>query len=318
MILAGLTVARDDAPDAARADVHWRTLRYDALPSAVAGGAGTAGIEAVKRSDGIHILHHVARDEVPACSFDVSPDGRRLLCHARRDVSDRDLVSLFGEHILRTILTRRGLLSFHGACLAGPRGAIVVMGDKGRGKSTLSAALAGAGWQLLADDLTRVGPVGGVWHGFAGLRATKLLPAAAQGLGLDHARLQPRWDDPQSRDSDARDHKRVILPERELTADERQARIAALFVLAPRCPRAARAAHRPLPRHEAVAALARHVTRDPVQPNRIPRAIQDALGTVLAAVPVIRLILPDDMAALPDAVATIDALVGAMPQDPPA
>ncbi len=61
------------------------------------------------------------------------------------------------EHFVLDILFPRliadaGELVVHGALVARGEDAICLLGDSGLGKSTLSAALRGAGWRLLGDD----------------------------------------------------------------------------------------------------------------------------------------------------------------------
>ena len=44
----------------------------------------------------------------------------------------------------------------HGAAAADERGALLIVAESGRGKSTAAAAALRAGWRLLSDDLTLV------------------------------------------------------------------------------------------------------------------------------------------------------------------
>lgn len=50
----------------------------------------------------------------------------------------------------------RGAMACHGAAVAGPGGAIVILGQSAMGKSSLAAALMQRGCRLLADDLTSI------------------------------------------------------------------------------------------------------------------------------------------------------------------
>lgn len=67
--------------------------------------------------------------------------------------ADRSAVLLFllGS-ALTALLHQRGLLVLHGSALAGPKGAVLLAGASGRGKSTITAALADRGYPVLCDD----------------------------------------------------------------------------------------------------------------------------------------------------------------------
>jgi len=54
------------------------------------------------------------------------------------------------------LLLQRGVMPLHGNALAGSRGAAVLTGSVGAGKSTLSLALLQRGHRLLADDISAV------------------------------------------------------------------------------------------------------------------------------------------------------------------
>jgi len=53
---------------------------------------------------------------------------------------------------------RRGLLVLHGALVAQPAGAVLLVGPTGAGKSTAAVAALDRGWELHSDDLVVVGP----------------------------------------------------------------------------------------------------------------------------------------------------------------
>jgi hypothetical protein len=240
------------------------------------------------------------------CRFVVGAAGRSVESWAVPDVSDRDLLALFGEHILRTVLVRRGLVSFHAAALAGGDGAVLVMGDKGMGKSTLSSALQQRGWSCVADDLARVAEdEAGAWRTFAGLRDTKLLADSIAALGLAPAALPPRWDDSGGGGGD----KRLLAPVDGAAFDARALRLTGLLVLAPRARDAL--SHRIVSPVEAVRALLAHATGDPLAPGAPPPPpVQRAIGALVRRLPVIELALPDRLEALGASAEAVEALVG--------
>ena len=79
-------------------------------------------------------------------------DGARIDVHPLPDVDERVWrLSLFGP-VLGLALIQRGLLVLHGGAVAGPHGAVVVLGPGGSGKSTLTGELCRQGGALLTDD----------------------------------------------------------------------------------------------------------------------------------------------------------------------
>lgn len=90
--------------------------------------------------------------------FMVSSDGSHVRWFSHADPSPT-LTHLLLDHVLPRALTRQGKAVLHGSGLVSPRyGCFVVVGDSGRGKSTLAAALVGLGYRFLADDCVVVTP----------------------------------------------------------------------------------------------------------------------------------------------------------------
>jgi hypothetical protein len=130
----------------------------------------------------------VAEDPVPralqapaatAREFDASEDlflyrgGRRsarfLVRHGETIVFERNprwQADLFEHHLLypvmAAVLRQRRLLVLHASCAVGERGAVLVAGEPGAGKSTTVARLVAEGFQLHSDDVSalRVVPQG--------------------------------------------------------------------------------------------------------------------------------------------------------------
>jgi hypothetical protein len=98
------------------------------------------------------------------------------------------------EHVLTllaNLLERDQFVLVHGASLAGPRGAVLITGDKGKGKTTVLLSLVRRpGFSFMANDRTLLGPGvgGGVacrgWHEAVGIRieTLKRLPHYADRL----------------------------------------------------------------------------------------------------------------------------------------
>lgn len=92
--------------------------------------------------------------------------------------------------VLAILLHRRGNLVLHASAVAIDGRAAIIAGNKGEGKSTLTAALCGRGHAFLADDVVAVAFEGGEPRVLAGFPQIKLWPeAAAASFGDDPERL---------------------------------------------------------------------------------------------------------------------------------
>tara|TARA_B100002051_G_C16723603_1_gene633952 strand:- start:1034 stop:2020 length:987 start_codon:yes stop_codon:yes gene_type:complete len=133
-------------------------------------------------------------------AFSVNLDGTEILCEPAESVSD-DLIAfpLLGP-ILFEALRRQGHFVLHASAVALGGQAVVLMADKGTGKSTSAAALLNAGGKLLADDLVAFTPDGEVLSGFgqvklsdAALEAHRPQKSVARGdvhAAIDKKRVQ--------------------------------------------------------------------------------------------------------------------------------
>jgi hypothetical protein len=308
LILNGLRIATGGGDEAAAADILWRTDRVDSLPAEPGAGDPVAIVRGERTGSGIATDHIFGYDGRVRCRFRIDPDGSAIGCRAVPEVSDRDLFSLFAEPVMRTILVRRGLLSFHAAALARNGRAILIMADKGAGKSTLSWALQSQGWQLLADDLARVEAVDGQWSVFPGHRQTKLTPAAARAFGHSADAMPVRFDDPGPAASAALFDKRVIDSAEVLDDPGAAVPLAALFFLTARDPSAAAPRIERLPPPAAVRHLLEHATPDPLGIGPpVPPALQRAVGGLATQVKAVALTLPDRFDLLADSAAALAA-----------
>ena len=312
LILNGLRVSTAHGEGAAEpADLLWRTRRIGALPAEPGAGDPIAIVrEEAIRSGGAatdHIFGHGGRVR---CSFRIGPDGGEVTCRATADVSDRDLFSVFAEPVMRTILFRRGLPSFHAAALARNGRAILIMGDKGAGKSTLSWALQERGWELLADDLARVDSAAGRWSVYPGHRQTKLTPAAARAFGHSAEAMPARFDDPGPAEYAALYDKRVIEPAAALADASAAVPIASLCFLLARDPSATAARIERLPVLATVRYLLEHATPAPLGRDVAhPPWLQRAVGGLASRVDSVSLTLPDRFDRLDEAARALEPLV---------
>ncbi len=309
LILNGLRIATGDVDQSAgpAADIEWRTRRVDSLPAEPGCGDPIAIVRGERTRSGVATDHIFGYDGRVRCRFRIGPDGSAIRCRAIPEVSDRDLFSLFAEPVMRTILVRRGLLSFHAAALARNGRAILIMADKGAGKSTLSWALQSQGWQLLADDLARVDSARRRWSVFSGHRQTKLTPAAADAFGHAAEAMPVRFDDPGPAAYAALFDKRVIDSADVLADPSAAVPLATLFFLTARDPSAADARIGQLPPSAAVRHLLEHVTPDPLgSALAVSPGLQRAVGGLATQVKAVALTLPDRFDRLVDAAAALE------------
>ncbi|HET9639683.1 MAG TPA: hypothetical protein VFP12_10785 [Allosphingosinicella sp.] len=311
LILNGLRIATGDDDEAV--DVVWRTRRVDSLPAEPGAGDPIAIVRGERIGSGDSTDHIFGYDGRVRCRFRIDPDGSAISCRAIPEVSDRDLFSLFAEPVMRTILVRRGLLSFHAAALARNGRAILIMADKGAGKSTLSWALQRQSWQLLADDLARVEAVRGRWSVFAGHRQTKLTPAAARAFGHSAEAMPVRFDDPGPAASAALFDKRVIDPADALADPSAAVPLAALCFLTARDPSATDVRIERLVPSAAVRHLLDHATPDPLgSAPAVPPGLQRAVGGLATEVQAVALTLPDRFDRLDDAAEALEVLAATL------
>lgn len=292
--LNGLEIARSDAEPVGSADLAWHTRRVVSLPAEPDAGEPIAIVRRAGDGPDASTDHIFGYDGQVRCRFRVNADGTHVACDAVAAVSDRDILSLFAEPIMRTILVRRGLLSFHAAALAKAGRAILIMAEKGTGKSTLSWALQTRGWSLLADDLARVDQVGGRWCVYRGHRQTKLTSAAVRAFGDLPRDLPPRFDDAGAPAHAAQFDKRVIDAADAIPASDDAIPLAALCFLKPRESGSDAVRHAALSMPQAACHLIQHCTPDPLDGRAAGTpAIQRSIGALATHVEAVALTLPD-------------------------
>jgi hypothetical protein len=120
----------------------------------------------------------------------VHPSGTRIEVRRRGPVALDDISMLVLSSGLPAALAMRGVPILHGCALAGPDGAIAVLGESGAGKSTIAAAAIGRGQALLADDVVALAVRGGGVEVLPGLAQIRLHTDAVRRLGPDPARTR--------------------------------------------------------------------------------------------------------------------------------
>jgi hypothetical protein len=149
--------------------------------------------------------------------------------------------------------TSGGLCAIHAGAVRCSGAALLLPGDAGRGKSTLSAGLAAHGFEMLCDDTTLL-------YGEP-LRA-RCLPVglcvkrgAYPVLATDYPRLAtlPEWQRPDGQRA------RYLVPGEDLAWAEPEATAEVRWIVFPHYAADCRTSLKPLPRHEALARLIRGV-----------------------------------------------------------
>jgi hypothetical protein len=124
--------------------------------------------------------------EVPGTARYLIHDGTTIAFKSSPG-SDPATVELFLNGSARGVLIhQRGELALEACTILAPNGqCVAISGNSGVGKSTLAAALCTRGWNLVAEDVTRV-----TWNGrqvlaWLSAEAIKLWRDACERLGLD-------------------------------------------------------------------------------------------------------------------------------------
>lgn len=105
--------------------------------------------------------------------------GSEIVVDAETGIEERLIrLPLLGT-VLAVLLHNRGHLVLHASAVSFDGQAVVFLGDKGRGKSTIAAALYGRGHALIADDLVAVDTHGTPPQALPGFPHVKLYPEAA-------------------------------------------------------------------------------------------------------------------------------------------
>jgi hypothetical protein len=224
-------------------------------------------------------------------------EGREIFVapHAQ---ADDDSIGLFvAGPALAVALHQRGDLVLHASSVAIRGRAVVLLGEKGAGKSTLAATLLARGHALVSDDVVAVRPGAGGPVAVAGTRTLKVEPAVARALGVDPDRLPLIH-----RDGTKREWPPSVPPAAPATP------LARLLVLA----RGAAAAVAPLPASAAFIEAVRHTYGarfDLVDRAGLSARHFGQVAELVRSVPAALATRSDDLAGLHAFAALVEALV---------
>ena len=125
------------------------TVLIGAVPAALPATAVRKRRMEVAPGDFLMHLESVARVRVT--------DGRDVLVEPRGG-SDHDVGDLIAGLPFAVLLQQRGVSTFHASAIETGAGAVLFLGDRRAGKSTLLGAMLDRGYAMLADDVTGVVP----------------------------------------------------------------------------------------------------------------------------------------------------------------
>lgn len=219
--------------------------------------------------------------------FLVAPDGGRVRFRACDGGGHPEVLEtyLLGQ-VLSFALTRRGIEPLHATVVSVDGTGLALVGECGRGKSTLGAAFLAAGHRLLTDDLLVVTPRPGGYLAHPGLARIKLFPEVAEAL-LGPAASGP----PMNPDTPKR-----VIPLGAAKLEPSPVPLAAICLLGD--PSEAIELRRVAPREALLELIGNCFNCVVVEPARLERQFR-FLSRLVREVPVAELTYPRDLAALP-------------------
>jgi len=123
--------------------------------------------------------------------FGVSADGRVVSSWPFPGIYQETIRHLYLNQVLPLALSRQGKRVFHASAVEAPTGALVFLGESGRGKSTLAASFALAGHRFLTDDALLLEPKAGGYAVQPSHPSIRLWDDSKDELVGDDARLAP-------------------------------------------------------------------------------------------------------------------------------
>ncbi len=235
-------------------------------------------------------------------SFEITPEAvRRLGADEGLTIEpDADLVvHALLDHVLPRVVAMRGDLALHAAGVVGPRGAVILLGGSGTGKTTLSVSLALAGWPLLDDDGIRILVQDGIRIAMPGYPSVRLRSdsVAVMSSGLRVGR--PMAADPEKRWVTLRDDGGGTAEGGGAATwfADGAALVASVYVLQ-RCDTGGAVERDRLGLSSAFDEIAAHAIVVDRDHRRMVRRMFEDVGGLAATAPVYRLRVPADLARL--------------------
>jgi hypothetical protein len=114
-------------------------------------------------------------------AVDVSPENR-LCVRALADIPQITIDHFLADQVVPRVLSRQSELVVHAGAVRQGGTAVLLLGASGHGKSTLSASLSHAGWELLGDDAMVVSWEDGVPSANAIYPGLRLFPDSLEAV----------------------------------------------------------------------------------------------------------------------------------------
>lgn len=138
-----------------------------------------------------HRLRYAYREH--RLEFVVAPADRLLTYAATEAVGDDDVAMLLGSGILGVALRLLGVPTLHATTLLVGSRAVAFCGPSGAGKSSLAAALAKAGFPVVADDMLIAARSASGWMVQPRLPALRLWRSTAERFGWEVSSDRRLW-----------------------------------------------------------------------------------------------------------------------------
>jgi hypothetical protein len=119
----------------------------------------------------------------------IPPGAAEMWIRPSGGVAHTDAMSVVLNPGLGVLLRLRGAVCLHGSSIVLDRRAIVLLGPKAAGKSTLAAAMLRYGASQLADDIATLTPEGAAIRVEPGFPSLRLWPPALKALAADYGDL---------------------------------------------------------------------------------------------------------------------------------
>lgn len=228
--------------------------------------------------------------------------GTRRIDIAHTTDSVAGCLELLGRWVLPDLARDElGSVPIHATSVVTDAGAIAVVGESGRGKSSLTAALLAHGAWLLGDEPVSIVPSGSGTTVHAGVALLRLDAPTAERVGLDRSPNGPFVDVATDDDPTG---KLALLDRRAIGSSAEQRELRAIVVLADRRPQGAPIELEPATPQQAFRELFEQRYARAFDARRV-RSDFVRLAAVVNVTPVLRASLLDDLAALPSAAADL-------------
>ena len=173
-----------NTPEVAAVDWHAQPLLETAYGAhRVFVGAGRAGR--------FWRLWYGSKSRCQSVEFVIDPKGCRIWVFRQSWGSQRELIKLQDVTTLLLgsplgmLLRLRGIICLHGSVVAVGSRAVVILGNKGMGKSSMAAALAERGHAILSDDIAAITKSDGSYMVHPGYPRLRLWPETLHALKID-------------------------------------------------------------------------------------------------------------------------------------